>query len=118
MEKTKTTKKAKKQETARVECNDKICPIHGGQKIKFRGRVFTGEVIKKLPGRLTIEFERMMKLPKYERYEKRKTKIHARLPECMAEEISVGDLVEVAETRPSSKMIHTVVIKKVKGTKK
>jgi small subunit ribosomal protein S17 len=117
MEKTKKTKKAKKQEEQAPSCNDKICPIHGGQKLKKRGRVFKGTVIKKLPNRLTIEFERMLKVPKYERYEKRKTKIHARLPDCMAEDINVGDLIEIAETRPISKMIHAVVTKKIKGKK-
>lgn len=110
-EKKKTT--VKKQEEIMAECNDKICPVHGDQKLKFRGRVFKGKVIRKLSDRLVIEFERIIKVPKYERYEKRKTKIHARLPKCMSEGIEVGDLVEVGETRPISKMIHAVVIKKV-----
>ena len=111
-EKKKTTTK---KESAPVSCGDKICPIHGDQKLKMRGRVFKGVVVSKTQNKVAISFERMIKLPKYERYEKRKTKIHARLPECMAEEVSVGDLIEVAETRPISKMIHAVVIKKIKG---
>jgi len=112
VEKKKTTTK---KESAPVSCSDKICPIHGNQKLKMRGRVFKGTVVKKTQNKIAISFERMIKLPKYERYEKRKTKIHARLPECMVEEISMGDLVEVAETRPISKMIHAVVVKKIKG---
>jgi len=115
-EKKKTTKK-KVEEKVEVSCSDKICPVHGDQRLKMRGRTFKGLVIKKLPNRVTIEFERMLKLPKYERYEKRKTKIHARLPSCMEDEVQVGDLIEVAETRAISKMIHAVVTKKIRGNK-
>ena len=102
-------KKVKKIETA--DCKDRLCPIHGDRKLKIRGRIFEGIVIKKLPGRVTIQFERMLKLPKYERYEKRKTKIHARLPDCMKDNVAVGDFIQIAETRPISKMIHFVVSK-------
>ena len=106
--------------SGKIECNDRLCPIHGDKKLKLRGRTFEGTVIKKLPGRITIQFERMLKLPKYERYEKRKTKIHARLPDCMKDDVEVGDLVQIAETRPISKTIHFVVNKSVrrKETKK
>ncbi len=112
--------KHKEEKTETVDCKDRLCPIHGDKKLKMRGRIFQGEVFKILPGRVSIQFERMLKLHKYERYEKRKTKIHARLPDCMRESISVGDLIEIAETRPISKMIHFVVvrvIKKVEGKK-
>ncbi len=95
----------------KVICNDRLCPKHGDRKLKMRGRVFQGEVVKVLPGRVSISFERMLKLPKYERFEKRKTKIHARLPDCMSGDVGVGDLIEIAETRPISKMIHFVVSK-------
>lgn len=97
----------KKIETkkAEVECSDRLCPVHGKDRLKTRGRTFEGTVIKKLPGRVTIQFVRMMKIPKYERYEKRKTKLHAKLPDCMAADVQVGDLIQIAETRPISKMI-------------
>jgi len=113
VEKKITTKTVKKAEV-KVECKDRLCPKHGDRKLKMRGRIFDGKVIKKLPGRVTIQFERMLKLPKYERYEKRKTKIHARLPDCMKNDVAVGDLIQIAETRPISKMIHCVVSKVVK----
>ena len=109
-EKTKTKKEMK---TDIVKCTDKLCPFHGSEKLRMRGRVFEGNVIRKFPGRVTVQFERMIKLPKYERYEKRKTKIHARLPTCM-EGIQLGDLIEVSETRPISKIIHFVVSNIVK----
>lgn len=107
MAKTKETKQEK------VECKDKFCPLHGKDKLKIRGRVFEGNVVKKLPGRVTIVFERVLSVPKYERYEKRKTKIQARLADCM-NGIQVGDLIEIGETRPISKTIHFVVTKLVK----
>jgi len=105
--------KGKTELTGEV-CKDKFCPIHGSDKLKMRGRTFEGIVIKKLPGRVTISFERMLKIPKYERYEKRKTKLHARLPDCMRKDFEVGDLIQIAETRPISKMIHAVVSKIIK----
>ena len=115
-------KKVTKKDVSKivVSCADRFCPKHGDRKLKLRGRTFDGVVIRKLHGRVTIQFERMLKLPKYERYEKRRTKIHARLPDCMKDDVNVGDLVLIAETRPISKMIHFVVSKviKVKGVKK
>ena len=108
-------KMAKKKE--QIDCKDRLCPVHGDRKLKMRGRTFEGVVVKKLPGKVTIQFERMLKLPKYERYEKRRTKIHARLPDCMKDDVDVGDLIQIAETRPISKMIHCVVSKIVRKVK-
>ena len=118
--KKKTTKKSGRDDPkgpkaeVKVECKDRLCPKHGDRKLKMRGRTFGGVVIRKFPGRVTIQFERMLKIPKYERYEKRKTKIHARLPDCMKSDVEVGDLIQIAETRPISKMIHFVVSKIVR----
>ncbi|MEM4230788.1 MAG: 30S ribosomal protein S17 [Candidatus Pacearchaeota archaeon] len=94
-------------------CTDKTCPIHGS--LKTRGRSFKGYVIRKFPRRVTIEFERVVSIRKYERYYMKKTRIHARLPNCMKEQINLGDYIEVKECRPLSKIIHFVVIKKIKS---
>lgn len=110
----KTTKKSAKKAEVKVECKDRLCPKHGDRKLKLRGRTFEGVVIRKLPGRVTIQFERMLNVPKYERYEKRKTKIHARLSNCMKDDVDVGDLIQISETRPISKMIHFIVSKVVR----
>ncbi len=110
-------KNKNKNEKVEISCNDKFCPIHGENKLKLRGRTFQGIVVKKLEGRVSIQFERMLKVKKYERYEKRKTKIHARLPECMKSDINAGDLIEVSETRPISKTIHFVVTKLIRRDK-
>jgi len=121
MEKTKLKKpepKAKKKVTEALSealPYDEDCPIHG--KLKTRGRVFKGKVVRKFPRRITIEFERMVYIKKYERYSKLKTKVHARLPKCMEKDIDIGSLVKIQECRPLSKIIHFVVIEKIKPQK-
>jgi small subunit ribosomal protein S17 len=104
----------KKNIKEKINCKDRFCPVHGSKKLKLHGRVFEGIVTKKLHGRVKIEFERILKVPKYERYEKRKTKIHAKLPDCLSNEIEEGDLIHIEETRPTSKMINFVATKIIK----
>ncbi len=101
-----------KAKVAEAVCSDKDCHKHGN--LKARGRVFEGKVIKKFHKRVVIEFERMIYVRKYERYAKSRTKIHARLPVCIENEINVGDLIQVQECRPLSKIIHFVVVEKIK----
>ena len=79
----------KKQKTIGVEvefpkekCDDKNCPFHG--TLKLHGKIFRGKVISaKKHKTITIEWERLFHIPKYERYEKRKTKIKAHVPPCI-----------------------------------
>ncbi len=108
----------KKAKVAGTICNDRDCPTHG--KLKTHGRTFEGRVVSKHNRRIAIEFERMVYVRKYERYSRFKTKIHARLPNCMEEITNIGDLIRIAECRPLSKIIHFVVVGKVnvKGDKK
>ncbi len=113
MVKEKTESRKQNVEIAEAVCKDKDCHVHGN--LKVRGRTFEGKVIKKFHKRIAIEFERMIYVKKYERYKKSKTKIHARLPVCMEKEINVGDLIKVQECRPLSKIIHFVVIEKIKS---
>ena len=115
MEKERTKKKVEEAKLAGALCTDKDCPIHGN--LKMRGKTFEGKIIKKFHKRITIEFERMVYVRKYERYAKSKTKIHARLPVCMEDKVNVGDNVLVRECRPLSKIIHFVFLKKVKEEK-
>ena len=96
----------------KIECNDRFCPKHG--QISVRGRIFKGKVIKKFPKRVVIEFERTLYIKKYERYAKKKTKLHARLPNCM-DDINIGDYIEIRECRPISKIVHFIVINKIRG---
>jgi small subunit ribosomal protein S17 len=94
-------------------CTDKKCPFHGSEATKLRGRTFEGEVISKLPGRIKIEFERFLYDKKYERFDKRRTRIHARLPDCLKNEIQLGDWIEIKECRPLSKIIHCIATRKI-----
>jgi len=105
--------KMKKERIVGTICSDKDCPTHGN--LKIRGRTFQGIVVKKFDKRVAIEFERTIFIKKYERYAKSKTKIHARLPKCIDDKIQIGDLIKVQECRPLSKIIHFVVVEKIKN---
>jgi len=56
------------------------------------------------------EFEK--KATKYERFEKRRSKIHAHSPPCL--EAKAGDHVRIAECRPLSKTKSYVVVEVLK----
>jgi len=108
-------RKVEKNDTALVvtqTCNDLNCPFHGN--LKLRGRVFKGKVIRKFHKRVVIELERMVYIRKYERYAKSRTRLHARLPECIEENVNIGDYIKIQECRPLSKMVHFVVSEKLK----
>jgi small subunit ribosomal protein S17 len=98
----------------KVNCTDKQCPFHG--ELKARGRSFKGFVVSKNNRRIAIEFERIVYIKKYERQMKKRTKLHARLPECMRQDINIGDYIEIMECRPLSKILHFVVMKKINNT--
>ncbi|MBX4196599.1 30S ribosomal protein S17 [Candidatus Pacearchaeota archaeon] len=86
---------------------------HKIMKVGARGRVFEGFVTKKFATRVVIEFERTVYVQKYKSFYKKKTRIHAHLPQGM--DINVGDYIQVRECRPLSKIIHFIVIKKVRS---
>lgn len=112
----KEKKSNKVEEKIVAGCSDRTCPIHGA--LKVRGRQFKGYIIRKLPKRIVIEFERIIFIQKYERYMKKKTKIHARLPDCMKDDVKVGDYVLVGECRPISKIVHFVYLNKIREEQK
>jgi small subunit ribosomal protein S17 len=90
--------------------HDKKCPFYGD--ILVKKKMFTGKVVSTKSQRTTtISWERRCYLPKYERYEQRRTKIRAHHPPSV--EAKEGDLVLIAETRPLSKTKNFVIIKKV-----
>ncbi len=113
VEKIKTNKKVESKPS--VNCTDKFCPFHGKEAVKLRGRIFEGEVIQKLPGRVKIQFDRVNYIRKYERFDKRRTKLHARLPDCLREQVHLGDWIQITECRPLSKIIHFFVTKKIRS---
>ncbi len=88
-------------------CEDKKCPYHG--ELKPRGRIFTGIIKSKDPNKTaTVYWERLSYLKKYERYEKRRTKLKVHNPSCI--NADVGDTVKIMETRPISKTKKFVII--------
>lgn len=92
------------------ECREARCPWHGS--LKVRGRIFQGIVVSdKAPSTVTVKWDYSHYIPKYERYERRKTKVHAHNPACIAAKL--GDEVRIAECRPLSKAKSFVVIEKV-----
>ena len=104
-------KKARKTEK-KIEA--KMTSSANNSVVGTRGRVFQGKVIRKIHNRIAIEFERTVYIPKFESYMKKKTRIHARLPDNL-KDVQIGDLVKVQECRPLSKIIHFMVIELVKS---
>jgi small subunit ribosomal protein S17 len=112
----KKTKKAKARNIGvdvkppKKECNDRHCAFHGN--IGLRGRTFVGTVISTDFNRTaSVGWKRNYYLPKYERYEPRKSKVKAHNPDCIA--AKKGDKVKVMECRPISKTKSFIIIEKV-----
>lgn len=102
-----------KQKNTKHETTAKV--VKPSMNIPTRGRTFQGFVTKKFAKRVVIEFERTVYIKKYERFFKKKTKLHARLPDAMINDIHIGDYIKVRETRPLSKIIRFLVIEKVRA---
>ena len=93
------------------ECNDPHCPFHG--TLKVHGRIFNANVTKTdLNKSATVEFLNFCYLPKYERYEKRMTRLRVHNPICI--NAKTGDYVKIIESRPISKTKNFVIIGAVK----
>jgi len=88
-------------------CNDSNCPFHGN--LSVRGQVFEGIVASaKAERTITVERSFYKFIRKYERYEKRKSKINVHKPDCF--NVKVGDSVKIAECRPLSKTKNFVLV--------
>lgn len=88
-------------------CKDKKCPFHGN--ISVRGRIFTGIIIATdVHKTATVEWQRRVKVQKYERYLKKRTKVRTHNPPCI--NAKEGDKVKIMECRPISKTKNTVII--------
>jgi len=80
--------------------------------LSLRGRTFRGVVINDITQKtVTVEWERRKHNKKYERYEKKRTRVKAHNPENI--NAKKGDLVEIQECRPLSKTKSFVVVKKI-----
>lgn len=94
------------------KCTDENCPLHGS--ISRRGFKLEGIVLSdKMKRSAVVGINRVMKVQKFRRYEKRKTRISAHNPDCIS--AKKGDAVVIQECRPISKTKTFVIIKKMKG---
>jgi small subunit ribosomal protein S17 len=91
----------------RKKCQDSRCPFHGN--LKVRGRLLSGRAVS-AGGRgfVVVEMEYLHMVPKYNRGERRRSRVSAHLPPCIA--VKGGDQVTIGECRPLSKTISFVVV--------
>jgi small subunit ribosomal protein S17 len=88
-------------------CSDKNCPFHG--ELSIRGKLLTGTVASdKMSKTVIVSWDRRVYVPKFERYEKRRSKVSAHNPECI--DAKKGDIVLIAETRPLSKTKNFAIV--------
>ena len=92
------------------ECESVKCPWHGS--LKTRGRIFKGTVNSSKPSEtsvITLDYFNYIK--KYERYERKSTRICVHNPSCIS--AKKGDVVRVMECRPLSKSKRFVIVEKL-----
>jgi small subunit ribosomal protein S17 len=91
-------------------CDDRHCVFHGD--LKIRGRSFVGNVVKSVAQKsAVVQWSRLMFIPKYQRYEKRRSKLQVHNPPCI--NAKVGDKVRIVETRPISKLKNFIIVERV-----
>jgi len=82
-------------------------------KITTRGRTFKGKVTSsKSQKTVTVEWDRRVLVPKYERYQIKKSKVKAHNPPEM--DAKEGDIVVIKECRPISKTKKFVVVEVIR----
>lgn len=88
-------------------CEDEFCPFHG--TLPVREKVIEGVVVSsKAQKTAIVEKHYINFIPKYERYERRHSRIAAYNPTCIS--AKEGDLVKIAQCRPLSKTKSHVVV--------
>ena len=88
-------------------CADDDCPFHG--TLSVRGQTIEGEVASTdMEKTVVVEREYDVKVPKYDRFMKRRSRVPAHAPDCL--DLAVGDTVTIAECRPLSKTKSHVVV--------
>ena len=91
-------------------CKDEHCPKHG--LVKVHGRAFTATVQSARAQKTAIvDWERRYHVPKYERYERRRTKLNVHNPGCL--NVKAGDIVRIIECKPISKTKHFVIVERL-----
>jgi len=94
------------------ECGDKNCPFHGTTRI--RGKITKGVVVsKKSRNTVIIRKDYVQFIRKYQRYERRNSRLACHLPECLRNEINLGDFVRIGESRKISKTKAFIILEKI-----
>jgi len=91
-------------------CEDRNCPFHG--ELPIRGRILEGVVVSaKMDKTVIVQRDYLQYVPKYKRYERRRSRIPSHKPPCL--NVKEGDRVKIAECRPISKTVSFAVIEKL-----
>ncbi len=91
-------------------CADTNCPFHG--ELAIHGRVLEGVVASaKMDKTVVVKRDYLHYVPKFLRYERRKSRIPSHNPPCI--DAKEGDKVTIAECRPLSKTVSFVVVQKL-----
>lgn len=94
----------------RKSCTDPDCPFHGS--LSVRGRVVDGLVVSaKMDKTAIIRRDYLNYVPKFKRYERRRSHIPAHNPPCL--NAKEGDKVKIAECRPISKTVSFAIVEKL-----
>jgi small subunit ribosomal protein S17 len=94
-------------------CNDRNCPFHG--TLSIRGHMLEGTVISdKMEKTVVVRRDYLKYVPKFKRYERRHSHISAHNPPCV--HAKEGDRVKVADCRPLSKTVSSVVVERMEET--
>ena len=90
-------------------CNSDKCPWHG--HLKIRGRIFNATVVSHSADSAIMQWNYYRYIQKYERSERRKTRIAAHNPSCI--DAKIGDTVRIGECRQISKTKCFVIFERL-----
>ncbi len=91
-------------------CVDRHCAFHG--TLSVRGRQFTATVVRTNAQKTAVvQWDRLCFIPKYERYERRFSRLQVHNPACL--NCKVGEKVRIVECRPISKTKTFIIVEKV-----
>lgn len=95
------------------KCQDVRCPFHGN--LKVRGRLLSGRAVSTAgTGFVVVEMEYLHMVTKFNRGERRRSRVSAHLPPCV--EVLDNDIVTIGECRPLSKTVSFVVVESRRGS--
>lgn len=92
------------------KCDDPKCPFHG--RLSLRRQVLDGTVVSDKMNRTVVVMRKYVyRVPKYRRYEWRRSRILAHNPPCI--NARNGEEVKIASCRPISKNVKFVIVERL-----